>query len=151
MVSNPEFYLDNFKDCNLHNFTFHYEACPNPIELIQKAKKIYPNVGLSIRPKTQHDVLSDELLQALDLVLIMSVEPGFGGQKFIPNSLEKVKWLIQKRNELKTSFIIQIDGGVNQDNASQIIAAGVDNLVAGSYIFRTDPSQYESQINSLRI
>ncbi|OUR92916.1 ribulose-phosphate 3-epimerase [Halobacteriovorax marinus] len=150
MVTNPEFYIETFKDYNIHNFTFHYEACENPMELILEAKKIYPSVGLSIKPGTDVSVLTDEILKELDLVLIMSVEPGFGGQSFIESTYDKVEYLNNKKSELKKKFVIQIDGGVKDINSKQLISAGADNLVAGSYVFKDGPSTYKSKVESLR-
>lgn len=148
MVKNPEFFIEDYKDLGLHNFTFHLEACENPLGLIKKAKKIYPSVGISIKPNTSVEKLSDELLQALDLILIMSVEPGFGGQSFIPEALDKVQNLVRKKEQNQYSYQIQIDGGINQETASLAIKAGVTNLVAGSYIFKS--KDYSQAVASLR-
>lgn len=150
MVTNPKFYIETFKDFNIHNFTFHYEACENPLELILEAKKIYPSVGLSIKPGTSVNVLTDEILQELDLVLIMSVEPGFGGQSFIEETYEKIHALNEKKKEIKTSFSIQVDGGVKDINSKKLIDAGADNLVAGSYVFKEGASSYKTKVESLR-
>lgn len=140
MVTNPEFYIDTFKNFKIHNFTFHYELYTQNkdelIRLIKKAKTLYPSVGLSIKPNTDVTVLTDEILKELDLVLIMSVEPGFGGQKFMPNSLKKVEHLNIKRQQHSLNFSIQIDGGINEETAKEAMKAGVDNLVAGSAIFK---------------
>ena len=140
MVTNPEFYLDTFKNYQIHNFTFHYEVCANNLtelhRLLKKGKTLYPSIGLSIKPKTNVDILTDDILNNLDLVLVMSVEPGFGGQKFMPESLEKVIWLKEKKEKLKLNFSIQIDGGINEETAKLATKAGADNLVAGSAIFK---------------
>jgi ribulose-phosphate 3-epimerase len=146
MVTNPEFFIDTFKDYNIHNFTFHYEACENPIELIKKAKKIYPSVGISIKPNTPVSVLTEEIVSELDLILIMSVEPGFGGQAFIESTYEKISTL---RN-LYPNINIQVDGGVKQTNAKKLIDHGANNLVAGSYVFKDGPNTYKDKVNSLR-
>lgn len=140
MVTNPEFYIDTFKNYKIHNFTFHYELFNQDTSelkrLIKKAKSFYPSVGLSIKPKTDVAVLTDDLLRELDLVLVMSVEPGFGGQKFMPESLQKVTFLKTKKDQLKLNLSIQIDGGINEETAKAAIHAGADNLVAGSAIFK---------------
>lgn len=140
MVTNPEFYIDTFKNYKIHNFTFHYELFTQDTSelkrLIKKAKSFYPSVGLSIKPKTDVAVLTDDLLKELDLVLVMSVEPGFGGQKFMPESLQKVTFLKTKKDQLKLNLSIQIDGGINEETAKAAIHAGADNLVAGSAIFK---------------
>ncbi len=150
MVNNPEFHLEVMKDFGLKNFTFHYEAVSNPLELVQKIKSYGINAGISIKPGTSENVLEDSLLQALDLILIMSVEPGFGGQSFMPNSLEKTKNLVKKRSELQASFQIQIDGGINKDTGSLAKEAGADNMVAGSYIFKEENRDFIARVNSLR-
>lgn len=151
MVTNPEFHIETLKDSGLHNFTYHVEACLDPVGMMNLAKKYYPSVGISIKPNTAVSKLSDEILKNIDLVLIMSVEPGFGGQSFMPSAYDKIKELVIKRKSLGGHFQIQIDGGVNQTNAQNLIAAGADNLVAGSYVFKGGQSNYAKQIQSLRI
>ena len=150
MVTNPEFHGETLKHTGLHNFTFHIEATPGPLELVHELKKHYPSVGISIKPNTPCSSLSDELLKAIDLVLVMSVEPGFGGQSFMPNAFDKIKELVNRRSALSTSFQIQVDGGVSDKNAADLIKAGADNLVAGSYIFKANASDYKLKVNSLR-
>jgi len=151
MVSNPDFYIDSLKTMNLHNFTWHIEVqTENTLSLIKKAKANFPSVGLSIKPKTDLSLLSDEILKAVDLILVMSVEPGFGGQKFIESTYDRIKKLSQKRSDLGLNFAIQVDGGVNEQNAGKLISAGADNLVAGSYIFKEGPTKYLDKVNSLR-
>ena len=140
MVRNPQFFIESFKDFNLQNFTFHYEAAEDAMELINEAKGHYPMVGISIKPNTNTDLLSDDILKAVDLVLVMSVEPGFGGQSFIESSYDKIKTLKLRREQLKTSFQIQVDGGVSNKNAATLFEAGADNLVAVSYTHLTLPT-----------
>ena len=147
MVTNPDFYIETLKDSGIHNFTFHYEACTNHLELIKKAKNYYPSVGLSIKPGTNVDVLSPEILKELDLILVMSVEPGFGGQSFMPNSLDKIKKLKQIKETNNYKFNIQIDGGINEATSKLAKDAGASNLVAGSYIFKVD--DYNSRVQTL--
>ncbi|WP_372656024.1 ribulose-phosphate 3-epimerase [Halobacteriovorax sp.] len=149
MVSNPEFFIDTFKDFNIHNFTFHIESTEKTLELIKKAKKIYPSVGISLKPKTPLTAVTDEMLKELDLILIMSVEPGFGGQSFIEESYARVEYF----NKLKTNYpnlMIQVDGGVSNKNAKKLQESGANNLVAGSYIFKDGPLTYKNKIESLR-
>lgn len=150
MVTNPEFYGETLKTYGLYNFTFHYEAKPNSMLLIKELKKYYPSVGISIKPKTETDKLSDDILKAVDLVLLMSVEPGFGGQSFMPAAFDKIRELKARREQLNAHFQIQIDGGVSDKNARELILAGADNLVAGSYIFKESKDNYGAQVNSLR-
>lgn len=150
MVSNPEFYIDTLASIPLHNFTFHLEATNSPLELLRKAKKHFPNVGLSIKPKTLVSEIDSQLLEEADLILVMSVEPGFGGQKFMPESLEKVKELVKLKNTRGLGFQIQIDGGITNQTAPLAFEAGADNLVAGSSIFRSDYPTYNEAIKALR-
>ena len=150
MVSNPDFYIETLKDMGIHNLTFHVEAVKQNecAVLVKKAKKYYKNVGLSIKPKTEVDRLDDTLLSLIDLVLVMSVEPGFGGQSFIEQSYAKIAALNEKKKAF--NFKIQVDGGVSAQNASKLITAGADNLVAGSYIFKAKTRSYHDKVQSLR-
>ena len=148
MVSNPLFFIETFRDKKLHNLTFHLEATQEPGRLIRKAKEYYPQVGISIKPATPAATLSDEILSLVDWVLIMSVEPGLGGQDFICDSYAKIESLASKKE--KFNFSLQVDGGVSDKNAAQLISCGIDNLVAGSYIFRGGASSYGERIESLR-
>ena len=150
MVTNPEFYGETLKNSGLHNFTFHLEATPDSLGLIKKLKANYPSVGISIKPNTAVSALSDEILKAIDLVLVMSVEPGFGGQSFMPSTFDKIKDLKARRENLQTKFQIQVDGGVTDQNSKALIDAGADNLVAGSYVFKTNKENYPAKIESLR-
>lgn len=150
MVSNPEFHIDEMKDFGLENITFHLEAVKDASTLIRKAKSFYKSVGVSIKPGTKVSSLDLEVLKACDLILVMSVEPGFGGQSFIEDSYNKIIELMELKKKHNLSFQIQIDGGVSNKNAKQLREAGADNLVAGSYIFKKDPSEYATLVESLR-
>lgn len=150
MVTNPEFHGETLKNSGLHNFTFHVEATSDSLGLIKKLKAHYPSVGISIKPNTPVSALTDEILKAIDLVLVMSVEPGFGGQSFMPSAFDKIKELKSRRESLKAHFQIQVDGGVTDKNSKELIAAGADNLVAGSYVFKTTKDKYAEKIESLR-
>ncbi len=151
MVSNPRFYMKTLSNYNIYNFTFHYETQKNSLDLIMEAKKAYPSVGLSIKPSTPCKVITDKMLKALDLVLIMSVEPGFGGQKFIENSYKKIETIYNLKKLHNKELIIQIDGGINNVTAKKSIENGVTNLVAGSYIFKENSSkEYLNRIKELR-
>lgn len=151
MVTNPDFYGETLKNVGLHNFTFHYESVLNSMEIIADLKTKYKSVGISIKPNTPVHKLSDDILKMVDLVLVMSVEPGFGGQSFMPIAFDKITELKSRREKLNAHFQIQVDGGVNDKNAKELVAAGADNLVAGSYVFKHGPSKYLEQIESLRI
>jgi ribulose-phosphate 3-epimerase len=150
MVENPEFHMEEMKSFGLENITFHLEAVKDPMAVVKKYKENYKSIGISIKPKTQVDEISDELLKSLGLVLVMSVEPGFGGQSFMEDSLDKVKVLKQRREALGLSFQIQIDGGISDKNAKRVRESGADNLVAGSFVFKADPQLYPQRIESLR-
>lgn len=150
MVTNPGFHAETLKGHGLHNFTFHIEAILDPISFVKELKKDYPSVGVSIKPGTETSKLSDEILKLVDLVLVMSVEPGFGGQSFMPSAYDKIRGLKNTRERLKTHFQIQVDGGVSDKNAKQLITAGADNLVAGSYIFKNPKEDYKKAIDLLR-
>lgn len=150
MVTNPEFHGETLKNAGIHNFTFHIEAVMNSLSLVHELKKSYPSVGVSIKPNTPTHQLSDEILKAVDLVLVMSVEPGFGGQSFMPSAYDKIRELKKRRESLGAHFQIQVDGGVTDKNAKELIVAGADNLVAGSYVFKTTKDNYKNKIESLR-
>jgi ribulose-phosphate 3-epimerase len=150
MVTNPDFFADNFKDVGIHNFTFHWEAADHHDRLIDKLKSMYPSVGISLNPSTPVNAIPKYLLGKIDLVLLMSVNPGFGGQKFIPEIVDKVIELDLIRHENKFNFQIQVDGGINDQNAGYLIQAGANNLVAGSYIFSAPHNDYLSRINKIR-
>jgi ribulose-phosphate 3-epimerase len=150
MVTNPEFHAETLKKSGLYNFTFHLEATSNSIGFIHSLKIDYPCVGISIKPGTPSAALTDEILRAVDLVLVMSVEPGFGGQSFMPSAYDKIRDLKSRRTTLGAHFQIQVDGGVTDKNAKLLIEAGADNLVAGSYIFKNKKEDYKKAVDSLR-
>tara|TARA_R110000868_G_scaffold100128_5_gene275418 strand:+ start:15547 stop:16206 length:660 start_codon:yes stop_codon:yes gene_type:complete len=150
MVTNPDFYIETMKDLNLHVFTFHVEACSDAIATAKSAKSVAKKVGVSLRPSTPLSSLSDDLLKQIDLVLIMSVEPGFGGQKFMPESISRIQELKAKRTTLNANFLIEVDGGVSSSNSESLINAGADVLVAGSAIFKSDKHNYSETISKLR-
>lgn len=150
MVTNPDFFIDNFKDVGLYNFTFHWEAVTHHDRFIQKAKEIYPSVGISLNPSTPVSVIPEYILAKIDLILIMSVNPGFGGQKFIPEVTGKVEALATLKKKLGLDFVIQVDGGVTDQTAPGLIQAGANNLVAGSYVFSHPQKDYSQRVESLR-
>ncbi len=150
MVSNPEFHGELLKDTGIHNLTFHLEATDNPLELIKKFKGYFKSVGISIKPNTPVSSISLEVLKAIDLLLIMSVEPGFGGQSFIESTYNKMNDVVTLKKNHDLSFMVQIDGGVNNLNSTKLKDHGANNLVAGSYIFKDGPSNYEKKLESLR-
>lgn len=140
MVEDPVFFTDVFLKAGADILTFHYEACKDEEEVRMICEKIHARhakAGVSVKPGTPISVL-DPLLDVIDVVLIMSVEPGFGGQSFMEDMLEKVRYIKKQIVEQNRSTLIEIDGGINADTAKLAKAAGVDVLVAGSYVFRND-------------
>jgi ribulose-phosphate 3-epimerase len=150
MVTNPDVYGEWFKDVGLHNFTFHWEAEVHHDRMIQKLKETYPSVGISLNPSTPISLVPKYILSRVDLILLMSVNPGFGGQKFIPEIVDKVIELDRIRHENKFNFQIQVDGGITDQNAGYLIQSGANNLVAGSYIFSEPNKDYLSRVNKIR-
>lgn len=146
MIENPLKYIDSFAQVGADYITVHYEACENNIdEVINKIKSNNIKTGISIKPKTPIEVLKP-LLDKIDLVLIMSVEPGFGGQKYIETSTEKIRQLKKISPE---KLIIEVDGGINQETAKLAVEAGADALVAGAYVYGAN--DVKQAINSLKI
>ncbi|MBO5733232.1 MAG: ribulose-phosphate 3-epimerase [Alistipes sp.] len=135
MITAPEKYVTRFVEAGADYVTFHYEATENIEECINLIREAGAKVGISIKPGTSPEVL-DELLPKLDMVLVMSVEPGFGGQKFMPSSIEKCEYLTRKKQELGLSdLIIEVDGGISASNSRLLFDAGAEALVAGSSVF----------------
>ena len=149
MIVEPEKFADDFKNAGADILTVHIEACPHLHRNIQQIKSLGMQAGVAINPHTPvsflHDVLSD-----IDVVLIMSVNPGFGGQSFIPHPIEKIKQLRKMIDDAGLKTKIEVDGGVSLNNAKQIVDAGADVLVAGNAVFKSaDPKQTIHQLKSL--
>ncbi|HBS91981.1 MAG TPA: ribulose-phosphate 3-epimerase [Erysipelotrichaceae bacterium] len=143
MVENPRFFADVFIDAGADLITFHVEAMKDKQDLESLIKHIQSRnvkVGLTIKPKTPVSVL-DDYISTVDLFLIMSVEPGFGGQSFIESSLDKIRYLRQKIDAASSNALIQVDGGINETTAKWCKEAGATVLVAGSYIFKQNIQQ----------
>lgn len=134
MIIDPDRYVEQFHKAGADILTVHYETCNHLHRTVQNIKSLGIKAGVSLNPHTPVHVLED-IIADIDLVLIMSVNPGFGGQKFIPNALDKIKKLKTLINEKKSNALIEVDGGVDGTNAKQLIDAGCDVLVAGNYIF----------------
>lgn len=149
MIQNPDAYISTFKELGVDILTVHYEACTHLHRTIQAIKQTGMKAGVALNPHTPISLLHD-IIEDLDLVLIMSVNPGFGGQKFIPNALNKVKEL-KVISEIKNpNLIIEVDGGVNLETGKQLVEAGANALVAGSFVFNsTNPSQTIKELKSL--
>ena len=137
MIEKPERYLTQFKNAGANLITVHYEACTHIHRTIQEIKTLGCQVGVAINPGTSITVLN-EIIQLVDLVLIMSVNPGFGGQSFIPNSIQKTKDVKALANKCgNMNLKIEIDGGVSITNAKELISAGANVLVAGNFVFNS--------------
>jgi ribulose-phosphate 3-epimerase len=141
MITAPERYLERFVEAGADYVTFHYEATDNIEECINLIRKAGAKVGESIKPKTPVEAL-EPILDKIDLVLVMSVEPGFGGQSFIEGSTDKVRALRRMIDSKGLDVMIEIDGGVSRHNAGELYEAGCDALVAGSAVFKAaDPEE----------
>ena len=134
MIVEPEKYVKRFVEAGADYVTFHYEATENIEACIEAIRAAGAKAGISIKPATPVSVLKD-ILAKVDLVLVMSVEPGFGGQSFMPDSLDKVRELAAIKAEQGLDYIIEIDGGISSQNAGEVFAAGAEALVAGSAVF----------------
>lgn len=145
MVKDVKKYIDDFKVLNPNYITFHYEAVDNVLEVINYIKELGIKVGLSIKPHTSVDSIK-KYLNDIDLILVMSVEPGKGGQKFIENSINKINYLDQLREENNYHYVIEVDGGINDITAKK--CSNADILVIGSFITNGD---YQDQINKINL
>jgi ribulose-phosphate 3-epimerase len=137
MIEEPERYAEVFKAAGADILTIHWEACRHLHRNIQQIKSLGMKAGVALNPHTPVQFLGD-ILPSLDLVCLMSVNPGFGGQAFIPQTLQKVRDLKTMINEVQAGTLIEIDGGVTLENAPDLIQAGADVLVAGNTVFRAD-------------
>ncbi|MFN8349450.1 MAG: ribulose-phosphate 3-epimerase [Spirosomataceae bacterium] len=141
MIVQPERYLEAFREAGAEVLTVHYEACPHLHRTIQQIKSLGAKAGVALNPHTPVSVLQD-VINDIDVVLIMSVNPGFGGQKFIERTYERIRQMAKLIAESGSSALIEIDGGVNQANAPLLYHAGARVLVAGNFIFTApDPVQ----------
>ncbi|MDE5715659.1 MAG: ribulose-phosphate 3-epimerase [Anaeroplasmataceae bacterium] len=140
MICNPEKYVEDFVKAGSDMITFHYEAVTNPKEIIELIHSYHVKAGISINPNTSVEVLED-ILPYVDLVLIMSVHPGHGGQAFLSSAIDKVKYLKSKKEEKHYSYLISIDGGIN-DETLPLVFPYIDLAVSGSYIVQAlDPQE----------
>ena len=137
MVENPERYIEDFYNSGADGITIHFEACKHIDRTISQIKSLGLRSGISINPATPVSFL-ENIISEVDMVLIMSVNPGFGGQKFIPYSLDKIRVLSKMREKKNPKLLIQVDGGVGVDNIKALSDAGVDEFVAGSSVFNGD-------------
>lgn len=149
MIQNPDLYLEQFKKSGADILTVHYEACTHLHRTIQKIKELGMKTAVALNPHTPVALLEDVIMD-LDMVLIMSVNPGYGGQKFIEHAVEKVRQTKKLIQEKGLSTLIEVDGGVNDITGKLLIDAGADVLVAGSYVFNSEsPSKTIDVLKSL--
>ncbi len=147
MIEEPDRYLGNFINAGADYLTVHYEACIHLHRAVQSIKESGIKAGVSINPATPAWSL-ESILPDADIVLVMSVNPGFGGQKFIPSAIDKIRTLRKLINDRKLPLLIEVDGGVKLDNAADILSAGADILVMGSAFFNS--KDYGTTIRQLR-
>jgi len=149
MISPVHKYIKDYAEAGADIITIHPEATKNLTDSIQYIKKLKKKVGVSLNPETKTNLIK-ELLEEIDLVLIMSVNPGFGGQKFIPEVLNKVKELKKIKDQKNLFFDIEIDGGINFDNSKLAIEAGANILVSGTTIFKDNNGNIKKNIDLLK-
>jgi ribulose-phosphate 3-epimerase len=148
MMVEPEKYAEAFKNAGADHLTVHIETCVHLHRNIEQIKSLGMKAGVALNPHTPVGLLS-EILPDIDLVLLMSVNPGFGGQKFISNTFDKIRTLKKMINEKGLKVLIEIDGGITTGNASSIVEAGADVLVAGNTVFKSpDPAATIAQLKA---
>ena len=150
MISPVHKYIEAYADAGADIITIHPEATENLEESISKIKSLNRKVGVSLNPESKLNLITD-YLEKIDLVLIMSVNPGFGGQKFMPEVLDKVKQLKKIKTKKNINFDIEIDGGINFDNCQSAIEAGANILVSGTTVFRSNNGDIKKNINLLKL
>ena len=150
MISPVHKYIESYAEAGADIITIHPEATDNIKSSILKIKQLNKKVGVSLNPESKIDLILD-FLDKIDLVLIMSVNPGFGGQKFMPEVLEKIKKLRKIQDEKKLNFDIEIDGGINFENSKKAIDAGANILVSGTTIFKSNDGDIKKNINLLKL
>tara|TARA_B100000963_G_scaffold150281_1_gene131020 strand:- start:1445 stop:2104 length:660 start_codon:yes stop_codon:yes gene_type:complete len=149
MISPVHKYIESYASAGADIITIHPEATNDLLESINKIREFKKKVGVSLNPETKIEIIKEHLDQ-IDLILIMSVNPGFGGQKFMPEVLNKVKKLDEIRKNLKLNFVIEIDGGIDFENSKLAIESGVDILVSGTTIFKNNNGDIKKNIDLLR-
>ncbi|RNA64390.1 ribulose-phosphate 3-epimerase [Prosthecochloris sp. ZM_2] len=148
MISDPDRYIPDFIEAGSHQVTVHQETCPHLHRSVQLIKSLGAKAGVSINPGTPVSTL-ESIIGDVDLVLLMSVNPGFGGQKFIPSSIGKIERLHEMRNTYNPGMTIAVDGGVTTENAQELVSAGADALIAGTAFFKApDPAEAARQIKA---
>lgn len=149
MIVQPERYVENFRKAGAETITVHLEACQHLHRSIQQLKQLGAKAGVALNPHSSVSQLED-VIQDIDLVCVMSVNPGFGGQKFIENTYQKIRELKKLIKDRNSSALIEIDGGVNLSNAGTLMEAGADVLVAGNFVFSSpDPKEVIRKLKNL--
>ena len=149
MIVEPQKFITQFRDLGVYILTVHYEACTHLHGTVMRIKEAGMKAGVALNPHTPVELLTD-IIDDLDMVLIMSVNPGFGGQKFIPRAIDKVQQLKSMIDQRKLRTLIQVDGGINPETGKKMIHAGADVLVAGDAIFNTkNPDEMIRQMKEL--
>ncbi len=150
MIVQPERYIEDFKKAGADILTVHYEACTHLHRTIQQIKSLGMKSGVSLNPHTPVHLLED-IIEEVDMVLLMSVNPGFGGQKFIKNTYDKIRQIKELTAKKYTKVQIEIDGGVDASNAKALVETGADVLVAGSFVFKSEnPVETVSKLKNLK-
>jgi ribulose-phosphate 3-epimerase len=147
MMTNPDCFIQEFAEAGANYLTVHVEACPHLHRTVQSIKEHHVKAGVTLNPATSSTTL-EEILPGADLILIMSVNPGFGGQSFIETSLQKITKVRHMIDQAQSRALLEVDGGVNLENASRVVKAGADVLVAGSAIFNSD--DFKQTIHQMR-
>ena len=150
MISPVHKYIKDYANAGADIITIHPEATDNLVDSINHIKELKKKIGISLNPDTEINIIS-HLLDQIDLVLIMSVFPGFGGQKFIPNVLDKIKELKKIKDKKNLNFDIEVDGGINFDNSKLVIEAGANILVSGTTIFKNNKGDIKKNIDTLKL
>ena len=149
MISPVHKYIESYANAGADIITIHPEATDDLLGSINKIKELKKKVGISLNPETKIEIVK-KFLDQIDLILVMSVNPGFGGQKFMPEVLNKVKKLDEIRKNSKLNFVVEIDGGINFENSKLAIKSGVDILVSGTTIFKNNNGDIKKNIDLLR-
>lgn len=145
MIVDPDRYVERYVEAGAYMLTVHYETCVHLHSTVQQIKKCGAKAGVAINPHT--DVVNlRPILEDIDMVLVMTVNPGFGGQKFIPNAYDKIKQLRELAKKYNPGLLIQVDGGITTDNIKELAEAGVDVFVAGTFVFRS-----EDPVNTIKL
>ncbi len=150
MIENPDLYVKDYADAGADIITVHAEASIHLQRSLQLIKSFGKKAGVSIVPSTHESVLK-YIMADVDLILVMTVNPGFGGQKFLDSQLDKISAIRSYINSTNREIELEVDGGINQETAKRVIAAGANVLVAGSYVFKDGKDKYAGNISSLRL